>query len=249
MRLAQRHALRDLLPSLPSALTPTLACMVHCLCTQKRAQLRLLEALSPDAASTAQGAEDVGMARYKLATWYYSGDLLQEAGGAARQAAATFRKAFPEEHDLVRPGISSVSVLVVWKIRVMGGKARPCWLALPLCCSCAVHSLTAGRRLPQVALCKHRLGMVCAAAGDWRSAKKLLEESAARYGGMEAAGGLTAEARFGLAAAAYRGGGAAGQEQAAGDMRTQLEAMASAMGASHMLVKSAARVLSQLCSK
>lgn len=46
--------------------------------------------------------------------------------------------------------------------------------------------------------------MVCAASGDHRSAKALLADSVTRYGAMEEAHVLAAEAKLGLAAAEIR---------------------------------------------
>lgn len=55
---------------------------------------------------------------------------------------------------------------------------------------------------PQVALCRHRMGMICAATGDHRAAAQLLAESAQRYGaasgsssGGAQGGGLSGLAR------------------------------------------------------
>ncbi len=65
-------------------------------------------------------------------------------------------------------------------------------------------------RVLQVALCKHRLGMICAVSGDHNAATQLLTESLQRYGGgggeegadgpgSGAMSGLAREAELGLA--------------------------------------------------
>lgn len=46
-------------------------------------------------------SEDAAVARYKLGTWYYAHDMLQDAGAAVRQAATAMRAHYPEEHDMV----------------------------------------------------------------------------------------------------------------------------------------------------
>jgi hypothetical protein len=53
----------------------------------------------------------------------------------------------------------------------------------------------------QVLLCKHRLGMIAAAAGDHRAAGQLLKATAEHYRSQDADHALAAEADFGLAAA------------------------------------------------
>lgn len=49
-------------------------------------------------------------------------------------------------------------------------------------------------------MCKHRLGMICAAGADARAATKLLQQSRDKYKGMGGSGGgLAKEAEVGLA--------------------------------------------------
>lgn len=56
---------------------------------------------------------------------------------------------------------------------------------------------------PQVVLCKHRMGMICAASGDHRAATQLLSKSLAHYG---------------VAAAQGAGPGSEGSEQVGGQV-------------------------------
>ncbi len=57
---------------------------------------------------------------------------------------------------------------------------------------------------PQVMLCKHRMGMICAAMRDSGAAAKLLEETRAHYEGQQAGHDLAREAQLGLALVALR---------------------------------------------
>ncbi|KAG2502169.1 hypothetical protein HYH03_000656 [Edaphochlamys debaryana] len=116
-------------------------------------------------------------------------------------------------------------------------------------------------------LCRHRLGMVCAAQGDHRSAKQLLGASRQHFlegagagaeGGGGAAGGqsmLAKEADIGLAMAKFRAVDPVRESrerrtelQAAAleEMRGHIEQLSQAIGGSHMLVHGATRYYGQL---
>ncbi|GIL62310.1 hypothetical protein Vafri_16586 [Volvox africanus] len=151
-------------------------------------------------------SEDAAVARYKLATYYYSNDMLQDAGSAVRQAAVSLRAHYPEEHDLL-------------------------------------------------VLCKHRLGMICAAQGDHRSASQLLQASRQHFSGEGGQSMLAKEADIGLAMAKFRALDAAREpsarckqlrHEALELLRTEIEALATAIGHGHMLVQGATRYYGQL---
>ncbi|KAG2438610.1 hypothetical protein HXX76_005159 [Chlamydomonas incerta] len=165
-------------------------------------------------------AEDVAVARYKLATYYYANDMLHDAAAAVKQAATSLRAHYPEEHDML-------------------------------------------------VLCRHRLGMICAAQGDHRSATQLLTASRQHFleaqgaaagaagapGPAEAAGEgqghnmLAKEADIGLAMARCRavgGRSAAQQAEALESLRKEVESLARAIGEGHMLVQGASRYYTAL---
>ncbi|GIL85559.1 hypothetical protein Vretimale_13336 [Volvox reticuliferus] len=151
-------------------------------------------------------SEDAAVARYKLATYYYSNDMLQDAGSAVQQAAVALRAHYPEEHDLM-------------------------------------------------VLCKHRLGMICAAQGDHRSASQLLQASRQHFSGEGGQAMLAKEADIGLAMAKFRAVDAAREpsaqctqlrHEALELLRTEIEALATAIGHGHMLVQGATRYYGQL---
>ena len=75
--------------------------------------------------------------------------------------------------------------------------------ALPLFPSPQVVMCAPTLPLPplQVVMCVHRLGMICAASGDHRSALKLLAVSKERYGKESTTHALAKEAELGLALA------------------------------------------------
>ncbi len=51
----------------------------------------------------------------------------------------------------------------------------------------------------QVVMCRHRMGMVCAASGDHRSAMQLLSATRAHYQKQDNTTALAKEAELGLA--------------------------------------------------
>ncbi|GLC43683.1 hypothetical protein PLESTM_001504200 [Pleodorina starrii] len=165
-----------------------------------RQQIALLsEVHGPD-------SEEVAVARYKLGTYYYSQDLLQDAGLTVRQAAVALRALHSEEHDLV-------------------------------------------------VLCKHRMGMICAAQGDHRSAVQLLQASRNHFSEEGSQSMLAKEADIGLAMAKFRAVDTARdsaakraelQQDALELLRTEIEALAQAVGTGHMLVQGATRYYGQL---
>eukprot|EP00198_Chlamydomonas_reinhardtii_P006919 XP_001696255.1 predicted protein [Chlamydomonas reinhardtii] len=164
-------------------------------------------------------AEDVAVARYKLATYYYANDMLRDAAAVVKQAAMALRAHYPEEHDML-------------------------------------------------VLCRHRLGMICAAQGDHRSATQLLTASRQHFlegaqqgpaGAAEAAAGgagegqgqnmLAKEADIGLAMARCRAVGGRSPEQQAEaleSLRKEVEGLGRAIGEGHMLVQGASRYYTAL---
>ena len=72
-------------------------------------------------------------------------------------------------------------------------------------CTRYVHRCTHPSLSPclshQVAMCQHRMGMICASSGDHRSAVRLLEMSRSRYAQEIATHALAKEAEVGLAIA------------------------------------------------
>lgn len=64
------------------------------LCPPTLPTLRLLESVNPE-------SEDLAVTNYKLATFYYVNDMLQDANVSIRKAAQGLRAVFPEDHDLV----------------------------------------------------------------------------------------------------------------------------------------------------
>jgi len=168
-----------------------------------RQHAKLLEAVVPE-------SEDLAVTNYKLATFYYVQDMLQEANGAIRAAAQGLRAVYPEEHDLV-------------------------------------------------VLCKHRLGMISAAAGDHRAGAQLLAQSHARYtaDAQAAAGGkgpgqsgLALEADVGLAMCRYRGlppsATDADRQSVLGEAHKAIDTLAAAIGVNHMLARGAMRHFARL---
>ncbi|PNH12999.1 hypothetical protein TSOC_000091, partial [Tetrabaena socialis] len=106
-----------------------------------------------------------------------------------------------------------------------------------------------------IVLCKHRLGMICAAQGDHRSALQLLRDSRQHFGGAAEQAMLAKEADIGLAMAKFRAVDAAReptarrlelQHEALELIRTEIEALAAAIGQGHMLVQGATRYYGQL---
>ncbi|MEW5308118.1 MAG: hypothetical protein WDW38_000100 [Sanguina aurantia] len=103
-----------------------------------------------------------------------------------------------------------------------------------------------------VVLCKHRLGMICAAVGDHKSALQLLQVSHQHYSNQQAGGMLAVEAEIGLNLARFRaipaGDADRAQQQQAllTTLRRQLDALSDAIGAGHMLVTGATRYFTQL---
>ncbi|GFR43261.1 hypothetical protein Agub_g4322 [Astrephomene gubernaculifera] len=151
-------------------------------------------------------AEDVAVARYKLATYYYTHDMLPDAAAAVRQAAIAMRVHYPEDHDML-------------------------------------------------VLCKHRLGMICAAQGDHRAAKQLLQASHKHFSNEGSQSMLAKEAEIGLAMAKFRAVDVARetssrrvqlQQEALEQLRKEIEALAEAIGHGHMLVQGATRYYGQL---
>jgi len=47
------------------------------------------------------GGAELGLSLYQLSTFYYSNNMLQDAGGALSRATATLRGHYPEGHDLL----------------------------------------------------------------------------------------------------------------------------------------------------
>lgn len=98
-------------------------------------------------------------------------------------------------------------------------------------------------------LCKHRLGMVCAASRDAESARKLLTNTRERYRQQDEAHALAHEAAFGLGLARIKSldvrlDAAARRAEVAEvltGMKADLEGMARALGSQHLLVQGAAR--------
>jgi len=158
---------------------------------------RLLEFVNPE-------SEDLAVCYYKLATFYYTNDVLVDAQAYIRKAADGLRAIVPDEHDLM-------------------------------------------------ALCKHRLGMICAASGDHRAATSLLTLSRKRYsgstdGGVTAGGavsGLGREAEVGLAMAKFRGlppsTDTTTRKAVLEEVRTRLTELGTTIGADHMLTRGALR--------
>lgn len=105
-----------------------------------------------------------------------------------------------------------------------------------------------------VQLCKHRLGMVCAAGRDYRSATLLLGETLQHYRQQQQGHPLAHEAELGLAMARVKGLDPrmpkADKDAAVGEalqqMRAALAGMATALGAEHLLVTGGSRYLAQL---
>ncbi|GAX75297.1 hypothetical protein CEUSTIGMA_g2742.t1 [Chlamydomonas eustigma] len=167
---------------------------------------RLLELLDPS-------SEDLAIMQYKLATFYYTQDLLQDANQALRVSTSLLKERYPEDH-------------------------------------------------PLVIMCLHRMGMICAASGDHRSAVKLLTKSREKYreGGSldsEAASthALAKEADFGLALARFRSIDPAAlpreqctqlQHQRLAEARPLLDDLAASIGPGHMLVQGAMRYFAQI---
>ncbi|KXZ48174.1 hypothetical protein GPECTOR_30g270 [Gonium pectorale] len=151
-------------------------------------------------------SEDAAVARYKLATYYYANDMLVDAGGAVRQAAAALRAMYPDDHDML-------------------------------------------------VLCRHRLGMICAAQGDHRAATQLLQGSRKHFSGEGGQGMLAKEADIGLAMARFRAVDPVRestarrlqlQQEALEALHKEIEALAESIGHGHMLVQGATRYYGQL---
>lgn len=102
-------------------------------------------------------------------------------------------------------------------------------------------------------MCKHRLGMICAASHDFQAASSLLTDTQTHYQKQDQAHPLAHEGAFGLAlcklwSAKLNLSGSAlsqHQQQCLQDMKGHLEAMAKAIGSDHMLVQGAARYHAQ----
>ena len=124
---------------------------------------------------------------------------------------------------------------------------------------------------PPLKLCMHRLGMICAASGDHRSANKLLTSSLESFramssgqnqpsvgseGGGSSARALAVEAEFGLALSSFRaidptlGGDTKTQVQASalGHAKMLLDELCGLIGDGQMLAQGANRFYSQLKS-
>lgn len=120
---------------------------------------------------------------------------------------------------------------------------------------------------PPLKLCMHRLGMICAASGDHRSASKLLTSSLESFramstdqsavesqGGVSSARALAVEAEFGLALSSFRAidptfdreKRAKAQASALGHAKMLLEELSGLIGDSQMLAQGANRFYSQL---
>ncbi|KAF6262181.1 hypothetical protein COO60DRAFT_1497721 [Scenedesmus sp. NREL 46B-D3] len=105
-----------------------------------------------------------------------------------------------------------------------------------------------------VQLCKHRLGMVCAAGRDYRSATLLLGDTLQHYRQQQQEHALAHEAELGLAMARIKGldpsMSKADRDAAVSEglqqMRSALAGMATALGAEHLLVTGGSRYLAQL---
>lgn len=143
---------------------------------------------------------ELGLTLYQLATTYYCHDLLADAGPALQRATALLRGHYPQDHDLVRAAAAAAAtnssdccgcsqLLLLLHAGMVTSLCCPTAAVLPLAVSL------------QVVLCKHRLGMICAAGRDHRSAQQLLGETAAHYHAMQAQHPLALEAELGLAMA------------------------------------------------
>jgi len=105
-----------------------------------------------------------------------------------------------------------------------------------------------------VVMCKHRLGMICAAAGDHRSATQLLQLTRDHYLKQASTHALAKEAQLGLAMAKYRIAASADsserrhqlQDQALAEIRSLLDELAAAVGVNHMLAQGAMRYYAQM---
>eukprot|EP00878_Enallax_costatus_P026487 GHUV01028426.1.p1 GENE.GHUV01028426.1~~GHUV01028426.1.p1 ORF type:complete len:169 (+),score=24.47 GHUV01028426.1:423-929(+) len=105
-----------------------------------------------------------------------------------------------------------------------------------------------------VTLCKHRLGMICAAGRDYRSATMLLGDTWQHYSKQQEGHPLAHEANFGLAMARVKGMdprmSSSERESKIREelalMRSAIAGMATVLGAEHLLVTAASRYLAQL---
>jgi len=100
-------------------------------------------------------------------------------------------------------------------------------------------------------MCKHRLGMICAAGADHRAATKLLQISRDKYqGGGGSGAGLAKEADVGLAFAKFRALPAHADTEARTaalkEVRQAIDRLATAIGPTHMLSKGALRHLARM---
>lgn len=101
-----------------------------------------------------------------------------------------------------------------------------------------------------VVLCKHRMGMLAAAAGDHRAATQLLQMTGKQYREQDADHPLAAEADVGLAAARFRANSKdeALRKEQLEVMDKGIEGMAGGLGAEHLLVHAARRMQQQLAA-
>eukprot|EP00877_Chromochloris_zofingiensis_P000651 jgi/Chrzof1/10587/Cz05g04140.t1 len=105
-----------------------------------------------------------------------------------------------------------------------------------------------------IILCKHRLGMICAAGRDTRAGLVLLSDTNDHYKQQDDGHPLRHEAELGLAMVRMKSleprlsatERQQQQKQCIDEMRMRLTAMASKLGADHMLVTGGSRYLAQL---
>eukprot|EP00879_Flechtneria_rotunda_P017155 GHRR01017967.1.p1 GENE.GHRR01017967.1~~GHRR01017967.1.p1 ORF type:complete len:229 (+),score=78.75 GHRR01017967.1:451-1137(+) len=103
-------------------------------------------------------------------------------------------------------------------------------------------------------LCKHRLGMICAAGRDHRSAMKLLNDTLQHYQQQQPDHPLAKEAEMGLAMASIKAldprmsaaDRTAAVEEGLQKMKAALTGMAAILGTQHLLVTAGSRYLAQL---